>query len=204
MSGFYPESGRSSIEVCRQRKTVKVDHLGKSLIVCHLLRSVLCVRQGSTRSEEGRGRIWHQRHKKENRNQNYLNSEPKLPEFTSFRQCTARLRMGHWSPHAILLNHFHMWKYKQSRLLLHSPGFPPKTMSSNVADSGKMGIVGRTDSLDMQRSRASSLRCRDDQMPILRWCGFSFPKWPCLGLRNQHQKGPRAVIRCSSSLEKEE
>lgn len=57
MSGFYPESGRSSIEVCRPRKTVKVDHLGKSLIVCHLLRSVLCVRQGSTRSEEGRGRI---------------------------------------------------------------------------------------------------------------------------------------------------
>ena len=54
---------------------------------------------------------------------------------------------------------------QQRRSPLPSPEFHPEGKSSKEAGSGKMGIVGYTKSLNVQRSRASSVRCGDDQMP---------------------------------------
>lgn len=70
---------------------------------------------------------------------------------------------------------FHMRKYKQSRSLLYTPELHPERNSSKEADSAKMGTVGSQKSLNMPRSRTSSLRCRDDQMPHFKEVWFELP-----------------------------
>lgn len=70
---------------------------------------------------------------------------------------------------------FHTRIYKQSRSPLYTPELHPERNSSKEADSAKMGIVGSEKSLNMLRSRTSSLQCGDDQMPHFKAVWFELP-----------------------------